>query len=178
MDLAGADLPGGPTDYLHSEPDFQVWLQSFEAQSSRTTVPDIVELNDRWLLKFDRGSVIQCAFDNGLSLVIASRAGEWHLYIQQPVTMAHPDGADLHVLTPVEGASTETGPVIGLLRAVPVSLEALKDGRLILTFEDASSVTVSAHDLHEAWTLAGPAGLHAASAPGGELAVWLPSTGP
>lgn len=129
---------------------------------------------DRWTLRWVDAVVTQCRFDHAVTLIIDTSPGYSELRIEQPMELvlpARPDGA---LRVPMHGTAVEMAPALELLQQVPTSLDASKDGRLVVHFAGGGLLSVEADDDYEPWTLTGPEGLRLVSLPGGDLAVWTP----
>lgn len=131
----------------------------------------MVEAEDRWLIPMAGRDVERLCIDFAVSL---SFDGGFELRIEQSFVIVHPDGSE--VLVSLEGGADHLAPALHLARHEVAAAEALKDGRLEVSFSDGTILRIPADEVYEAWELAGPDGLRAVSLPGGDLAIWQPSS--
>jgi hypothetical protein len=68
------------------------------------------------------------------------------------------------------------GPVLACTRTTVEAATALEDGNLEVSFADGGSLHVDPSPAHEAWELAGPQGGRIVCMPGGQLAIWQPTS--
>lgn len=134
----------------------------------------LLEQQDRWTVRWADAVVSQCRFDHAVTLIVETSPGYSELRIEQPMDVVLPSRPDGPVRIPMHGSAAEMAPALELLQQVPTSLDAHKDGRLLLHFAGGGRLSVEADADYEPWTLTGPDGLRLVSLPGGDLAVWTP----
>jgi hypothetical protein len=132
---------------------------------------ELREMADRWILPIAQESVDTCSIDYAVTLRFSEGIA---VRIEQPFSYRSADGAQRYLVP--EGDPMALAPILGVCRREVREGLAFKDGRLELHFVDGSVLAVPAGDDFEAWSLVGKAGLKFVSLPGGELAVWLPTT--
>jgi hypothetical protein len=134
----------------------------------------MVELNDRWSVSFEEADLYSCGFDFAVSLQVRDQSDSWVLRIEQIIALVSNDGHE-QIVEP-EGEIRQLYPILHYLRRAVASISAFKDGSLEVVMSDGDRIRVSADSDFEAWELAGPSGVRIVSMPGGELAVWRPSS--
>lgn len=122
--------------------------------------------NDGWELPVaDAGVRVQVDY----ALTLLTTDG-FAFRIERPLILTDSHGRE-HRLVP-DGDPRRLAPALALARTTLISANAFDDGRLELSFDDASKIQVSCGEDFEPWEAYGPEGLKLVAVPGGELSVW------
>lgn len=105
-----------------------------------------------------------------------STTDDYSFRIEGPFIFVDTAGCE-HALIP-ERDPTALAVALAVARTSLGVARAFDDGRLELHFCDGSAILVARSERFEPWVMTGPDGLMLVSMPGGELAVWLPSSEP
>lgn len=132
------------------------------------------ERSDHWRVAQGGVEIIRLAVDYAVTFIMKSDSGAIEIRIGAPFLLTDPNGNE-QLLVP-EGDPTQLGPVLSLLHRSADYVAAFKDGHLEVLFDDGTRVSIPPEEGLEAWELSGPMGLRLVSIPGGEVAVWLPSS--
>jgi len=135
------------------------------------TAIDLTPCSDGWELPVTGQSITRLCIDNQELRLLCENSIE--IKIGEPFTLLTSDQQS-HLLDP-GGDAMSLAPALRIMRQVLQEGTAFHDGRLELTFRDASRISVPVGNEFEAWGLTGPGGidgLKIVSLPGGELAIW------
>jgi hypothetical protein len=119
--------------------------------------------------------VNRCCVDWAISLEMQKPDGDhFELRIGGVFAFTAPGGNE--TLMRPEEDPVGLGPVLACTRTAVESATAVDDGRLEMSFSDGSSLCVTPSPAYEAWELTGPRGSKIVCMPGGELAIWQPTS--
>ncbi|MEU1077227.1 MULTISPECIES: DUF6188 family protein [unclassified Streptomyces] len=130
------------------------------------TRSDVVELDDRWRFPLAGLTVTQVRVDHQLGLRLGEDA---EINVETDAAMDHRDGGPT---TPLVPERQEVAAALGLIGRAVTEVTALKDGRLLVEFDQGTRLTVAADADFEAWNITGPDTFRVVCMPGGELAIW------
>jgi len=122
---------------------------------------ELVREGDRWTLPVSGGYVLQVCFDHAVTLRLDNKV---MVRIEQPFVVTGTDGERL------VNPEKDPGSLAAAVVLVPATMDsgvAYTDGRLELTLEGGTRISVPANDDYEPWEVMAPDGSRAISLPGG-----------
>jgi hypothetical protein len=124
-----------------------------------------------WTIAPSECEVQRLAFDWAVGVELVAGDDRYYLRIESPFVLQ--EGSTESLVVP-EIPST-AGALLLVLRQKVVELEMFDEGHLEMQLSQ-SRISVPGTEDYEPWELTGPNGLRVVSIPGGELAVWLPTS--
>jgi len=131
-----------------------------------TTVGDPVELPDRWILPLVGQQVTQIHVSYQLGLMLDSGA---LVELETTAFIRWADGGT----NSINPATQDVAPSLSLFGTTVTDATAYKTGRLVLTFDSSTNLTIDPHPRYEAWNITPQGGSRFVAMPGGDIAVWL-----
>ncbi len=137
-----------------------------------TVAEMIARIDHGWSIVPADRELTRLTLDWAVNLELGHGVDTVHIRIESPFVV---EVGEVETLVLPEQPET-VAVMLPRLRRKVVSIGAFDDGHLEVGFDDGSSLSVAATEDYEPWGLTGPSGLRIVSIPGGEIAVWTPTT--
>lgn len=138
--------------------------------------PPLRDEGDRWSLDLVQGEITQCTFGHQFGIAIYTPRFYLNVEIESVAVIRLPGSGHSVEVDPRTKDPMAMAPALKLLHVSADRLEASRNGRLTVALGEGGLVEVAPDDDYEAWNVTGPEGLRLVSMPGGEVAVWAPSS--